>query len=176
MRLNQVHIADVRALKTLSDLSTVLISIDALHYFGITSFQKLLSISPLNDGDLICILNSVAEYLMVDRTTVFWGILQNQSVESWPVDRLQVNSDQPNNCRSYDVEFSNGHSARIRFLMNGDDISIRFDQQLTSSVHSISVGCQIVFMVRLLNNLHLLMYPFKLLDPIWGDYRSLRID
>ena len=70
--------------------------------------------------------------MKADRTTVFWGILQNQSVESWPVDRLQVNSDQPNNCCSYDVEFSNGHSARIQFLMDGDDISIRFDQQSTS--------------------------------------------
>ena len=48
MRLNQVHIADVRALKTLSDLSTVLISIDALHYFGNYIFSEIVpSTSPL---------------------------------------------------------------------------------------------------------------------------------
>ena len=159
MRLNQVHIADVRALKTLSDLSTVLISIDALHYFGNYIFSEIVpSTSPLNDGDLICILNSVAEYLKADRTTVFWGILQNQSVESWPVDRLQVNSDQPNNCCSYDVEFSNGHSARIQFLMDGDDISIRFDQQSTS-----------------LGSLHIRWLPDRVYGQIVEQLASLNI-
>lgn len=132
MRLNQVHIADVRALKTLSDLSTVLISIDALHYFGNYTFSEIVpSTSSLEAGDLICMLSSVAEYLKADPTTVFWGVLENQSVESWSVDRLHINSNQPD-CCSYDVEFSNEHSARIQFIMDGDDISIRFDQQSES--------------------------------------------
>jgi hypothetical protein len=129
MRLNQVHIADVRALKTLSDLSVVLISIDALHYFGSYTFSEVIpSASPLESGDLIRILSSVAEYLKADKTTVFWGILESQLVESWSVDHLEINSDQPNRCW-YDVQFSNGYSSRIWFCMDGDDISIRYDQK-----------------------------------------------
>lgn len=130
MRFNQVHIADVRALKTLSDVGSVLISIDALHYFGNYTFSEIIdSKSSLETGDLVCMLSSIAEYLKADRAIVFWGILENHSVDScWTVDRLQVNADQPN-CSSYDVEFMNGRSARIQFFMDGDDISARFDQQ-----------------------------------------------
>ena len=129
MRLNQVHIADIRALKTLSDISVILISIDALHYLGNYTFSEIVSsTSLLKSGDLICMLSSVAEYLNADRTTVFWGILQSQHVESWSVDRLQINSDQPD-CCSYDVQFNNDHSARIGFFIDGDDISIRFERE-----------------------------------------------
>ena len=129
MRFNQVHIADVRALKTLSDLGSVLISIDALHYFGNYTFSESIAPkSPLETGDLVRMLSSVAEYLKADRTIVFWGILSTHSADAWSVNQLQINSDQPD-CCSYDVQFSNGSSARIQFFVDGDDISVHFYQQ-----------------------------------------------
>ena len=129
MRLNQVHIADVRALKTLSDLSIVLISIDALYYFGnYNHLETVLSPSSVQRGDLIRMLSSVADYLNADPATVFWGVLGGQSFESWPIDRLEISSDH-SACCAYDVDFSNGRSVRIQFFADGDDVSIRFDHE-----------------------------------------------
>tara|TARA_B100002051_G_scaffold108852_1_gene103756 strand:- start:1559 stop:3667 length:2109 start_codon:yes stop_codon:yes gene_type:complete len=129
MRLNRVHISDIRALKTLSDLSTLLISIDALQYFGNYNYSEIVpSVTSEQPGDMLRMLSSIADYLRADPTTVFWGILEAQSLEPWPIDHLEITSDQPE-CCAYNVDFSNGKSVRIQFANDRDDVIIRFEGQ-----------------------------------------------
>lgn len=129
MRLNHVHISDIRALKTLSDLNSLLISIDALQYFGNYNCSEIVPpVSSVQPGDMLRMLSSVADYLKADPTTVFWGVLGDQSLEAWPIDHLEITSDHSESC-AYDVDFSSGKSVRIEFANDRDDVIIRFEGQ-----------------------------------------------
>ena len=129
MRLNRVHISDIRALKTLSDLNTLLVSIDALQYFGNYNYSEVIpSVSSIRPGDMLCMLSSVAEYLRADPTIVFWGVLEAQSVEACLLTIWRSHLIRPE-CCAYNVDFSNGESVRIQFANDRDDVIIRFEGQ-----------------------------------------------
>ncbi|WP_186498938.1 hypothetical protein [Synechococcus sp. A15-24] len=126
MALNNVHISDSRVLDTLSDVSHVLVSVDAMRHLGSYSYEQNLSKDASGFGcDLLQILWAIVSHLGADPSSVFWGILSDVLEKHPTLQSLEVNlgeSDQG----LYHVVLEGQPKVLIRFEEKGESIHALF--------------------------------------------------
>jgi len=129
MRLNGVHVNDVLVLPTLSEVDHILISIDALHHFGVYQIvSTVVSINSLNYTiEPLQIIWSIAQYLQADVSTVFWGILENLHFDAIPIQSLGFDIDNMSH-ESCQVSFVGYPTFLLNFYNDGDDIIVHISQ------------------------------------------------
>ncbi|NCG17143.1 MAG: hypothetical protein GWP23_09365, partial [Synechococcales cyanobacterium H12SWP_bin.12] len=129
MQLNGVHVNDVLVLPTLSEVEHILVSVDALHHFGVYQIvSSVISNNSLNYTiEPLQILWSIAQYLHADVSTVFWGILENLNFDAIPIQSLVfdvVNQSQ----ESCQVSFVGLPIFLLKFYNDGDDFIVQVEQ------------------------------------------------
>ena len=78
IEINNVHIFDSRVLDTLTNVTHVLISVDAVRQLGCFTYQQGLSKAATDFGfDVLQILLAIASDLGAAPSSVFWGILSD---------------------------------------------------------------------------------------------------
>jgi hypothetical protein len=129
MALNGVHIADASVLSTLTNIKHIAISINALHYLGSFSYEQQPTHTDDHPSlDLIQILWAICEYLCVDPSSVFWGILEDVPSIGLMLHSLHVNvgeSGQP----AYSISLDGHKYISIRFTQADDLIKVQFSDQ-----------------------------------------------
>jgi len=129
MALNNVHISDSRVLDTLTNVSHILISVDALRQLGSFSYKQTLvnSVDGL-DCDLLQILLSIVSDLGADPSSVFWGILSDIPDHHPVLQSLEVNTDESDH-GLYAVVLEGYPKILIRFEQNDETSYIYFSTE-----------------------------------------------
>ena len=129
MEINNVHITDSRVLDTLTDVSHVFVSVDAMRHLGCFSYEQNLSKEAADFGcDLLQILWAIVSDFGADPSTVFWGILSDVPDNHPVLQSLEVNvgeSDQG----LYRVNLEGKPEVSIHFEEKDGSIHVLFSAQ-----------------------------------------------
>ena len=126
MEINNVHIMDSRVLDTLTEVTHVLISVDAMRQLGSYSYKQSLSKACSDfDFDLLQILLAIASDLGADPSSVFWGILSDLPENHPVLQALEVNIGESEH-GLYHVVLEGYPKVQIRFEENAGSIHVFF--------------------------------------------------